>query len=80
MEDIVQEKIAELKILRGLLPICSYCKKVRDDQGYWTQIENFIRDHSEAEFSHGICEECAKKHYPDLDILDNYHKKDIDKL
>lgn len=58
----------EVKILSGLLPICSHCKKIRDDKGYWNNIEAYIHEHSEAKFSHGICQECAKKHYPDYDI------------
>ncbi len=58
---------ADLKILRGLLPICSSCKNIRDDKGSWKQIELYIRDHSEAEFSHGLCEECADKMYGDQD-------------
>jgi len=48
-----------------MLPICAACKKIRDDKGYWNQIESYIREHSEAEFSHGICPDCAKKLYPD---------------
>ncbi|CAB1084727.1 hypothetical protein D1AOALGA4SA_12237 [Olavius algarvensis Delta 1 endosymbiont] len=60
--------IEEIKTLSGLLPICSSCKKIRDDQGYWTRIESYIEQHSDAEFSHGICPKCAKKLYPDLDI------------
>jgi hypothetical protein len=59
-----------VKKLSGFLPICSYCKKIRDDKGYWKQIENYIREHSEAEFSHSICQECAKKYYPELDLHD----------
>ncbi len=47
------------------------CKNVRDDQGYWSRIESCIRAHSEAEFSHGICPECAKKHYPDYHLYDD---------
>ncbi len=58
----------EIKVLSGLLPICSSCKKIRDDKGYWNQIEAFIQEHSEAKFSHGICKECAIELYPDLDI------------
>ena len=58
--------LAKVKQLSGMLPICSSCKKIRDDKGYWNQIEAYIRDHSEAAFSHGICPECAKKLYPDL--------------
>ena len=54
----------ELKVLRGLLPICAHCKKIRDDQGYWRQIESYIRQHTEADFSHGICPQCAESIYP----------------
>jgi hypothetical protein len=57
----LEETLANVKVLRGLLPICAWCKKIRDDQGYWQQIESFIRDHSEANFSHGICPACAQK-------------------
>ena len=60
----LQEALAKVKLLSGLLPICASCKKIRDDNGYWNQIESYIREHSEAEFSHGICPECAKKLYP----------------
>lgn len=60
----------EIKTLRGILPICAYCKKIRDDQGYWKKIESYIQEHSQAAFSHGICQECARKHYPDLDFDD----------
>lgn len=60
----------KVKKLSGLLPICSICKKIRDDKGYWNQIEAYIRDHSEAEFSHSICQNCAKKYYPDIDICE----------
>ncbi|MGH7233179.1 MAG: hypothetical protein ACREJU_17740 [Nitrospiraceae bacterium] len=56
----------ETKILRGLLPICSYCKKVRDDKGYWKQIEVYIAANSQADFSHGLCPECGVQHYPDV--------------
>lgn len=61
----IDEAVANMKILRGLLPICAHCKKVRDDAGYWKQIETYIRDRSEAEFSHSICPECFEKHYPE---------------
>jgi len=66
----LQEALAEVITLRGIIPICSSCKKVRDDKGYWNQIESYIRDHSEADFSHSICPECAKELYPDLNIND----------
>ncbi len=61
----IQDSIATVKILRGLLPICCSCKKVRDDKGYWSQIENYITEHSEAEFSHGLCPDCLEKLYPE---------------
>jgi len=56
----------EIKILRGFLYICASCKNIRDDEGYWKQIESYIRDHSEAEFSHGVCPKCMEKLYPDF--------------
>ena len=62
----LEKALADVKTLSGLMPICAGCKKIRDDQGYWTQIETYIKTHSDAEFSHGICPECTKKHYPDL--------------
>ena len=64
----LQNALSDVKKLSGLLPICSHCKKIRDDNGYWNQIESYIYEHSEAEFSHAICQECAEKHYPDLDL------------
>lgn len=60
----------EIKTLRGILPICSICKQIRDDKGYWNQIEVYIRDHSEVDFSHSICPECAAREYPDLDLYE----------
>ncbi|MFZ7128616.1 MAG: PAS domain-containing protein [Desulfobacterales bacterium] len=64
----LRNAIGEIKTLRGILPICSHCKRIRDDQGYWNQLEGYIQSHSEADFSHGICEECAKIYYPDYDL------------
>lgn len=61
----LQDALDHIKRLKGLLPICASCKKIRDDRGYWTQIESYISDRSEAEFSHHICPDCLKKHYPD---------------
>jgi sigma-B regulation protein RsbU (phosphoserine phosphatase) len=73
MQDDLAVKIEELRLaldqiktLRGILPICANCKKIRDDQGYWSQVEVYVRDHTEAEFSHSICPECIKKLYPEL--------------
>ncbi len=60
--------ITEIKFLRGVLPICSSCKQIRDDQGYWNQIESYIREHSSAEFTHSICPDCAKKLYSEFDL------------
>jgi hypothetical protein len=64
----LEATMKEIKTLRGILPICSYCKKIRDDEGYWSQIESYISEHSETEFSHGICPDCVKKFHHDLDI------------
>ena len=62
----LREALAEIKTLTGLLPICASCKKIRDDKGYWTQIESYISAHSQAVFSHGFCPECAERLYPEL--------------
>lgn len=62
----LQEALSKVKLLSGFLPICASCKKIRDDKGYWNQIESYIKDRSEAEFSHGICPECAEKVYSEL--------------
>lgn len=66
----LEKALSEIKTLKGLLPICSACKKVRDDQGYWEQIEVYVEARSEAEFSHSICPECAEKLYPGVEIYD----------
>lgn len=62
----VEQALEQVNQLSGLLPICMHCKKIRDDTGYWNKIESYIQKHSEAEFSHGICEECLKKFYPEV--------------
>jgi sigma-B regulation protein RsbU (phosphoserine phosphatase) len=59
---MLEEALTKIKTLHGLLPICSYCKKIRNDQDYWQQIETYIADHSQAEFTHGICPDCVEKH------------------
>jgi AmiR/NasT family two-component response regulator len=61
----LQAALAKVKQLSGLLPICANCKKIRNDQGYWQDVAVYVRDHSEANFSHGICPDCMKKLYPD---------------
>lgn len=58
---------AEVKTLRGIIPICSNCKKIRDDEGYWQQVEEYIQERSEAAFSHGLCHECAEELYPQVE-------------
>jgi PAS domain S-box-containing protein len=60
----LNEMLSKVKTLSGLLPICASCKKIRDDKGYWQQLETFVREHSGAEFSHSICPECMKRLYP----------------
>lgn len=70
----LQKALSEIKTLSGLLPICASCKMIRDDKGYWNQIEAYIRDRSEAEFSHSICPKCAEKLYSDL-TKENYNLK-----
>jgi PAS domain S-box-containing protein len=64
----LQKALKEIKTLRGILPLCSFCKKIRDDKGYWEQVDVYIYKHLQADISHSICPECAKEHYPDLDI------------
>jgi hypothetical protein len=62
----LKEAMSKIKVLSGLLPICSSCKKIRNDKGYWDQLEAYISSHSEAKLSHSICPECAKKLYPEF--------------
>jgi len=66
----LQQALSEVKTLRGLLPICSHCKSIRDDQGYWKSIERYIQEHSLAQFSHSICPVCSTKLYPEYKIYD----------
>ncbi|MFC1813749.1 PAS domain S-box protein [Thermodesulfobacteriota bacterium] len=67
----LQESLKEIKTLRGILPLCSFCKKIRDDKGYWEQVDVYIYKYSPADISHSICPDCAKEHYPDLDMYDD---------
>lgn len=62
----LQEALASIKTLRGLLPICAACKKIRDDHGYWNQLEAYLSQHSDVQFTHGICPDCVRQRYPDL--------------
>ena len=66
----LKKALENIKQLKGLLPICASCKKIRDDTGYWNAVEAYIQKHSEAEFSHSICPECAKKLYPELKLYE----------
>jgi len=70
-EKELKEALVNIKQLSGLLPICASCKKIRDDKGYWKQLEWYITEHSTAEFSHSICPECVKKLYPEFTEEDN---------
>ncbi len=63
----LEDTLAQVKTLSGLLPICARCKKIRDDNGYWNQIEAFISAHSDADFTHGICPECSSALYPEME-------------
>ena len=71
----LQEALKNVRILSGMLPICSHCKKIRDDEGYWNQLDAYISQHSEAIFSHSICPECANKYYPDMDLYEGENTK-----
>ncbi len=66
LKKLISEALSEIKTLSGLLPICAECKKIRNDEGYWEQIELYIKQHSQAEFSHSICPDCVKKLYPEF--------------
>lgn len=62
----LERALGEIKTLHGLLPICSFCKKIRDDNGYWSQLEEYFSQHSDLDFSHSICPDCLKKHYKEI--------------
>ncbi len=61
----LQKAVEHINTLHGILPICSYCKQIRNDGGAWQQIEEYVREHTDADFSHGICPDCLKKNFPD---------------
>jgi CheY-like chemotaxis protein len=75
--DELEAALTKVKLLTGLLPICANCKKIRDDEGYWQQVEVYIRDHSEVEFSHGLCPDCISKLYPELSKKVDERRQDI---
>jgi K+-sensing histidine kinase KdpD len=62
----LRDSLQEIKILRGILSVCSHCKHIRTETGGWAEMEDYVREHSEAEFSHAICPDCLRKHYPDI--------------
>jgi PleD family two-component response regulator len=66
----LKQALSKIKQLSGLLPICSHCNKIRDENGFWNKLETYIEAHSEADFSHGICPDCAEKHFPGIKIYD----------
>lgn len=68
MNKKLQQAVDEIKTLQGILPICSFCKKIRDDGGYWQRVEVYFNRHTLVDFSHGVCPDCAREHYPDLDL------------
>lgn len=75
---LLQEALANVKVLRGLIPICASCKKIRDDKGYWSQLEWYIQENSDAEFSHGLCPDCVRTLYPEfLDVLSDSVKTPV---
>ena len=79
VKNVELEKAAnEIQILSGLLPICASCKKIRNSEGYWNEIEHYIEKHSDAQFSHGICEDCMKKLYGDEEWYQNMIDKESD--
>lgn len=61
----LETALREVRTLRGILPICSFCKRIRDDQGYWAQVESYLSQHTEANLSHGVCPDCMAEHYPE---------------
>lgn len=73
----LQAALDKVNLLSGLLPICSHCKKVRDDEGYWQEVEVYVSHHSEADFSHGICPDCVQKFYPEVYQELNQHRRVI---
>ena len=69
--EALEDALKEIKTLKGILPICSFCKNIRDDKGYWEKVEVYVQRHSQADFSHSICPDCARKHYPELNLFDD---------
>jgi len=73
-------KFAEVKLLRGLIPICAWCKKICDDKGYWQAVEQYIQEHSKAEFTHGMCPECQNKYFAEHFTEENSKENNSSKV
>jgi PAS domain S-box-containing protein len=73
----LQKALNEIKTLQGIIPICMHCKEIKDDTGSWNQLEKYISEHSEAQFSHGICEKCLEKYYPEIAEQEKVKKKQV---
>ena len=67
----LEAALDSIKVLKGLVPICAHCKKIRDDHGFWLQVENYISEYTDVEFSHGICPDCLRDHYPGFKHADS---------
>jgi len=64
----LEDALSKVKTLSGLLPICSGCNKIRDDKGYWSQVEGYIQEHTDAQFTHGLCPDCVRKYFPEMEV------------
>jgi PleD family two-component response regulator len=71
----LQKALVDIRTLRGIIPICANCKNIRDDKGAWQEVENYVKEHSEADFSHSLCPACAQKLYPDIEYDDDDGKE-----
>jgi hypothetical protein len=60
------DALERINLIEGLIPICSYCKSIRNDEGFWSSVEKFIQEHSEVQFTHGVCDNCIEKHFPEV--------------
>ena len=67
----LENALEQVKVLSGIIPICAWCKKIRDDSGYWDQLEHYISEHSDADFTHGVCPECFEKQKKEIESMDN---------
>lgn len=75
-KELLEKALGEIKTLTGLIPICCHCKKIRNDEGYWQQVEIYVRERTNADFSHGICPECFEKLYPEYSAAKKVQKTD----